>query len=101
MDDPRTPSNAHTGREQEQRASPISWGSSGRRFKSCQPDKEKPAPNCNGAGFLLSGVSRFRAVSMPSVPTVCQENHRVSRAGVIHGVAAELAPAVRSMTRDD
>jgi len=38
MDDPRTPNNAHTAREQEQRASPISWGSSGRRFKSCQPD---------------------------------------------------------------
>ena len=30
---------ARTGREQAQRARPIFWGSSGRRFKSCQPDQ--------------------------------------------------------------
>ncbi len=28
------------------RHTPIYWGSSGRRFKSCQPDKEKQALSC-------------------------------------------------------
>jgi hypothetical protein len=32
----------------------VDWGSSGRRFKSCQPDKRKPALNSIGAGFLMS-----------------------------------------------
>jgi len=38
MPDPRAPTNAHTGRERARRDSTISRGSSGRRFKSCQPD---------------------------------------------------------------
>ena len=41
--DPQTSNNAHTGLEQAQRARPISWGSSGRRFKSCQPDRRSEA----------------------------------------------------------
>jgi hypothetical protein len=31
----------------------IYWGSSGRRFKSCQPDNVKPALTSIGAGFYL------------------------------------------------
>ena len=38
MHDPGALDNAHSGHEQAQRASPISWRSSGRRFKSRRPD---------------------------------------------------------------
>jgi hypothetical protein len=31
----------------------VDWGSSGRRFKSCQPDTRKPALTSVGAGFLM------------------------------------------------
>ena len=36
-----------------QLGSALDWGSSGRRFKSCQPDHRKPALNSVGAGFLV------------------------------------------------
>lgn len=45
MHDLGAAANAHTTREQLQRARPIPWGSSGRRFKSCQPDVSKHALN--------------------------------------------------------
>lgn len=35
--------------------SALDWGSSGRRFKSCQPDKRKHHPTCIGGCFLLTG----------------------------------------------
>ena len=46
--------------------SALDWGSSGRRFKSCQPDTRKPALTSIGAGFCLS---RSGAES----PRACQE----------------------------
>ena len=44
---------AKTADDLGKRATATSWGSSGRRFKSCQPDRIKPALTSIGAGFLL------------------------------------------------
>ena len=52
--------------ELRKRTTATSWGSSGRRFKSCQPDTQKPAPTSVGADFILSGQG---AESSPA----CQE----------------------------
>jgi hypothetical protein len=91
MLDLRTAADAHTVREQAQRASPISWGSSGRRFKSCQPDKEKPALTCVGAGFLLFGCGWFWWVECPSGP-------RVSQGIQLVGLAAEPSTSTHRPT---
>ena len=48
----------------------LAWGSSGRRFKSCQPDRGKPALTCVGAGFRCDEV----LVSWASGPEVSQES---------------------------
>jgi hypothetical protein len=36
----------------------VDWGSSGRRFKSCQPDTRKCALTGTGAGFRVSRSGR-------------------------------------------
>ena len=41
MPDLRAATNGHKGLEQPQRASPIYWGTSDSRFKSCQPDSSE------------------------------------------------------------
>ena len=62
MRDLRAATNGHTARDQVKRARPISWGSSGRRFKSCQPDVcdvsgHRNSPNLQlRFGFFLWGA---------------------------------------------
>ena len=103
MHDLRAAANGHTAREHVQRAGPISWGSSGRRFKSCQPDKEKPALTYVGAVFLLSGCGWFWRIECPSGPRMSQGIQLVGRASArltplpadLAGLAAECEAVAR------
>jgi len=52
-----------------QLGSALDWGSSGRRFKSCQPDNEKPAPTSVGVGFLFRGFGENFDQCPNSVPS--------------------------------
>jgi hypothetical protein len=42
--------------------SALDWGSSGRRFKSCQPDAEKHAVSCDDGAFAPEQVRAVIAV---------------------------------------
>src|ERR1700758_1096566 len=52
--------------------SALDWGSSGRRFKSCQPDTRKPALTSTGAGFDCFGPSPNRPELAKNLPGVGQ-----------------------------
>jgi hypothetical protein len=49
---PQPPPRPHTPGDQRKRVTAIYWGSSGRRFKSCQPDAVQRL-------FLVSGIRSF------------------------------------------
>ena len=76
-----------------QLGSALDWGSRGRRFESCQPDRRKPAPTSVGAGFCrfdglgshFGPVSRQCPKRISAGPSVSRRVRRRPRAGLRAG----------------
>ena len=75
------------------RIPPLSRGSSGRRFKSCQPDNEKWALSCDNRANLLTGSMRRRqpvgpAGGWPLTQWTRAGEHWADRPHVMHAMRA-------------
>jgi len=58
----------HTPGDHRKRITAIYWGSSGHRFKSCQPDRGKPRLTCGDVLAIESRNVEFGTILGPKVP---------------------------------
>jgi hypothetical protein len=79
------------------RATATSWGSSGRRFKSRQPDREKPCLSCND---VLSVESHYVELGTILGPQVLRQQLSSTRNRLAVRMQVPLCRAEVSVARD-